>query len=153
MITVTDATVEQAPLVHRLMIAAFEEYRGVLDPPSGAHVETVDDVIEAMGEGGAVLAWLDGEAIGSGRWKVDGDHIYIGRVSVLTAFRGRGAAHAMLQHMEEIARAQGVLTLRLGVRMLLPQNIDLYAKIGYHIVEVIKHPKGNAEVVFMEKSL
>jgi len=39
------------------------------------------------------------------------------------------------------------------VRMLLPQNIDLYRKLGYEIAEIIKHPKGDTEVVFMEKLL
>ncbi len=154
MITLTDATEDQASIVHHIMHEAFAEYLGVLEPPSGAHVETVADVIEEMQRGGAVLAWLDGEAIGSGRWRVEPEgYLYIGRVSVLPAFRGRGAARAMLNYMEAIARQRGIPRLRLGVRMLLPQNIDLYRKLGYEIAEIIKHPKGDTEVVFMEKQL
>jgi len=153
MITVTDATVEQAPLVHRIMLDAFAEYLGILDPPSGAHAETVEDVIAAMDQGGAVIAWENGDAIGSGRWRMDEGSVYIGRISVLPAYRGRGAAHAMLMHMERIARERGFSRTRLGVRVLLPQNIELYQKVGYVITEKITHPKGNAEVVFMEKKL
>ncbi len=153
MISVTDATLDQAPIVHRIMLAAFEEYRGVLDPPPGAHVETVETVEAELRKGGGVIAWLDGEAVGSGRWRVEPDHLYIGRVSVLPGYRGRGIARAMLDHMEQIARQRGSTRLRLGVRMLLPQNIELYQKVGYVITEVIKHPKGDTEVVYMEKQL
>ncbi|MBK8029100.1 MAG: GNAT family N-acetyltransferase [Chloroflexi bacterium] len=154
MITITDATVDQASIVHRIMLDAFEEYRGVLEPPSGAHIETVEDVINEMQHGGAVIAWLDDEAIGSGRWRIEPEgYLYIGRVSVLPAFRGRGAARAMLEHMEQIARQRGITRLRLVVRMLLPQNIEMYRKQGYEIAEIIKHPRGNTEVVYMEKQL
>jgi ribosomal protein S18 acetylase RimI-like enzyme len=153
MITITDASPDQAAVVHRIMIAAFEEYRGVLDPPSGAHAETVETVLEEMRKGGAVIAWEDGEPVGSGRWRIEPDYFYIGRVSVLPAQRGRGIARTMIDHMETIARQRGITRLRLGVRMLLPQNIDLYQKLGYVIVEVIQHPRGNTQVVYMEKQL
>lgn len=153
MIAVTDATSAQAPIVHRIMLAAFEEYRGMLEPPSGAHLETVETVVEEMNKGGAVIAWEDGEPVGSGRWRVEPEYMYIGRVSVLPGFRGRGIARAMLEHIEQIARQRGITRLRLGVRMLLPQNIELYQKNGYVTVEVVKHPKGDTEVVYMEKRL
>jgi len=155
MITITDATVEQAALVHRIMIESFAEYLGVLEPASSAHDETVQDVVDDMGKGGAVIAWLGGEPVASARWRIEPDYMYIGRVSVLPAFRGRGNAHAMLDHIENIARHLGITRLRLGVRMVLPQNIELYQKAGYSIAEIIKHPKGNghAEVAYMEKRL
>ena len=65
---ITNATAEYAPLVYAIMQAAFEEYRGVLDPPSGVHAETVEAVVRAMAEGGAVLAWLGETAVGSARY-------------------------------------------------------------------------------------
>ena len=41
-IQITNATEEDAPLVYEIMQAAFAEYRGVLNPPSGVYAETVE---------------------------------------------------------------------------------------------------------------
>ena len=50
-------------------ITRFAEYRGVLDPPSGVHDETVLDVERAIRRGGALLAW-DGETLaGAARYE------------------------------------------------------------------------------------
>ncbi|MEO5742749.1 MAG: hypothetical protein ABIS29_19350 [Vicinamibacterales bacterium] len=43
-ITLREAVPEDAPTLLRLMQEAFQEYEGVLDPPSGAHHETIDTV-------------------------------------------------------------------------------------------------------------
>ena len=47
------------------MQAAFEEYRGRLDPASGALRETIDDVRAAISSGGAFLAFSSAVAVGS----------------------------------------------------------------------------------------
>ena len=39
-----------------LLQAAFAEYEGFLDPPSGAHDETVDTVGRRLSRGGALMA-------------------------------------------------------------------------------------------------
>jgi hypothetical protein len=39
---IRDADAQEAPVLLRLMQAAFQEYEGVLDPPTGAHIETID---------------------------------------------------------------------------------------------------------------
>lgn len=49
------ARVEEAPLVHSIMQEAFEEYRLILTPPTGALKETVHDVAAAMRKGGAPI--------------------------------------------------------------------------------------------------
>ncbi|MEP7294537.1 MAG: hypothetical protein ABI835_22300, partial [Chloroflexota bacterium] len=55
------ALTSEASLVYEIMQASFAEYMGVLSPPSGVHTETLDDAIQAMSKGGALLAWLDGK--------------------------------------------------------------------------------------------
>lgn len=67
-IRITNATLDDAPLVYDIMQRAFAEYFGVLEPPSGVHVETLDDVIVALDQGGAILAWIGSEAVGSARY-------------------------------------------------------------------------------------
>src|SRR3954471_22403588 len=101
-IRITLATPDDAPLVYQIMQAAFAEYVGVLQPPSGGDLETVDDVCRAIEEGGAVLAWLDDRAVGvdkaagSARYAFhdEGHTCYVGRVSVLPQARGNGIASA-----------------------------------------------------------
>lgn len=55
-ITLRQASLEDAPTILCLMRAAFEEYEAVLDPPSGAHQETIDTVRRNLETGSAVIA-------------------------------------------------------------------------------------------------
>ena len=54
-LTLRAATSADAPLLHRLMLAAYEEYRDTLVPASGAFEESIDDVRQAIVEGGGVV--------------------------------------------------------------------------------------------------
>jgi GNAT superfamily N-acetyltransferase len=109
--------------VLRLMLEAFAEYDGVLEPRSSALDETVEDVLAVMAKGGAVLAWANGEAVGSGRYELRGGGlVYIGRLSVSPAFRGRGTAAAMVRFIEDAARDAGCREATLDVRMALPRT-------------------------------
>jgi hypothetical protein len=54
-ITLREAGSDDAHVLLRLMRAAFEEYEGVLDPPSGAHQETIDTVRRRLARGAAVV--------------------------------------------------------------------------------------------------
>src|SRR5215207_3938151 len=94
---ITEASSDEIPLVYEIMQAAFAEYIGVLDPPSGVHAETLEDTRLAVSKGGALLAWADDQAVGSVRYAFHGESCYIGRVSVLPGFRGRGIASAMVE--------------------------------------------------------
>jgi ribosomal protein S18 acetylase RimI-like enzyme len=150
---ITPASQEDAPLVFDIMQHAFAEYLGVLDPPSGVHAETLDDVIHAMDDGGAVLAWIDNQPVGTARYAYHGDSCYIGRVSVLPAYRGQGIASAMMDYIEGIARAHGSAYLEIAVRVALESNVHLYERIGYTITETFEHPKGGGMVATMVKRL
>lgn len=144
MTTVTLATSDDAPLVHRIMLAAFEEYRGVLEPPSSTHQETVEDVRRAFDTGGAVLAWVDDEAVGSARFQPRSDHLYVGRVSTLPDWRGRGIASALMTFLAGHARTLALPEVRVEVRLSLPSNVALYRRLGFHTVSEQPHPRGPA---------
>ena len=62
--TIREATVEDMAILLRLVAAAFEEYVGVLDPPSGAHNETIETVGRKLASGAVALALVEG---GTGR--------------------------------------------------------------------------------------
>lgn len=152
-IHITEAAPDDAPLVYAIMQAAFAEYLGVLNPPSGVHDETLEDTAKAIREGGAILAWLADKAVGSARYLCHQDYFYVGRVSVLPGYRGHGVASAMMNYLEGVARANNYPMIELTVRMVLESNINLYKRLGYEIIEVFEHPKGGSMVVNMSKQL
>ena len=143
-----------AATVHRLMLDAFREYEGVLDPPTSALDESVDDVLAHMALGGAVLALSGDEAVGSGRFELrQGGVVYIGRLAVPKAWRGRGIATAMVAFIEDAARSAGCVTATLDCRLALDGNISLYERLGYAVVSSYVHPRGDARVVTMTRPL
>lgn len=152
-ITLQEATPQDAALVHRLMLAAYEEYRDRLVPPSGAFEESVEDVRHAIAEGGAVIARLDSEPVGCGRFEFapDRSFIEVGRLSVLPAYRGRGIATRMLSWFEARAAALGVPEVVLGVRLNLPRNIALYERAGYVVYDYEDRPEYGRVSVWMKK--
>lgn len=150
---ITLATLDDALLVYRIMREAFAEYENVLQPPSGANRETVDDVTAAMQQGGALLVWVGEMPVASARYRLDADALYVGRVAVLPAYRQRGIAKAVMRRMENIARQYGRDTLRVGVRMSLPGNLALYHSLGYSTIEVSDHPKGPDRIATLIKRL
>jgi len=139
--TIRLARADDAALVHRLTQQAFEEYRGRLDPPSSAHDETEAVVAAALEKGGALLAFIDGAAVGAARFVPEDDHLYIGRVAVPPAWRGKGVAMALMLALEQHARRLGIGAIELGVRESLPSNVRLYEKLGYAVIRREPHPR------------
>ncbi|MCL4248268.1 MAG: GNAT family N-acetyltransferase [Anaerolineae bacterium] len=134
-IEITEATAAEAALVHHVMQAAFSQYSQDSFPAFAAHHETVDDVAAAMHQGGAVLAWLWGEAVGSARYRLQPEHFIIERVSVLPEYQGRGIAGAMMSYLETVALSYGYAHVELMTRHSLTKNIALYQRLGYELVE------------------
>lgn len=139
--------------MREIMFAAFAEYESVLKVPSSAMWESVEDVAGHIALGGAVLARVGSETVGSGRYELREDHVYIGRLSVLPAFRQRGISTAMMEAMEGRALAAGRKEARISVRVLLPKNISLYERLGYVVTARYQHERGDELVVDMAKRL
>ena len=55
---------DDAGLLHDILVRAFSEYEGRLDPPSGVHSETIAAVRNKLNEGGALICEVGGEAAG-----------------------------------------------------------------------------------------
>ncbi len=146
---------EAADKILSITRAAFAEYEGKLNPPSGAANSTLEEISSQIAEGGAVLATLDNNPVGSALFRLRPDHLYIGRLSVLPGYRGRGVASAVLRLCEQIAMNVGLKELRLGTRVSMPRNIALYERHGYVITGYVKHPGGDGTdtIVHMTKRL
>jgi ribosomal protein S18 acetylase RimI-like enzyme len=135
------------------MREAFAEYAGKLPVESGALRETVGDVRRAMGEGGAVLGFLEGTPVASARYVVEHDGLYVGRVSVLPAYRRRGIASGLMLFLEDVARSLDQRQIRIGVRESLPSNVALYQSLGYDTLSIDPHPGGDDHSRTMHKRL
>lgn len=144
---------ERAAEVRELMLAAFREYDSILRVRSSAMSETIEDTAAHIAAGGAVLASCGGLLVGSGRFEMREDHVYIGRLSVLPAFRGRGIGALMMTALEQRGAALGAPEARIGVRTMLPKNMELYQRLGYVVTDTYKHPRGDEVIVDMAKKL
>jgi ribosomal protein S18 acetylase RimI-like enzyme len=144
---------DEAPLVRSIMRQAFGEYAGALPVESGAHTESLADVVAAMREGGAVLAFDRDEAIGSARFSPEAGDLYVGRVAVLPSHRRRGVASAMMRFLEGVAATRGCEAIHIGVRDSLPSNVGLYQSLGYELVSIDPHPRGPDRVWTMRKPI
>jgi ribosomal protein S18 acetylase RimI-like enzyme len=153
-IQLREASVEEIPIVFRTMQLAFSEYKDRLFPPSGALTETIShtETIFARG-GGAVIAWDGDMAVGSARYEFHEDYIYIGRVSVVPSYRGRGISKSMLNKIEGIAITKGIGDARVEVRLSIPDNIMLYKKLNYQPIEQIYYTEGTDSWYVMSKKL
>jgi ribosomal protein S18 acetylase RimI-like enzyme len=147
------ATLDDAALVHAIMRAAFAEYVGVLLVSSSALGESVADVRVAMEKGGAVIGFMKDEPVGSARFRLDPDSLYVGRVAVLPTHRRRGIASAMIRFIEEHAPVLGREAIHIVARESLPSNIELYRALGYELVSITPHPRGPDREYAMQKRL
>jgi GNAT superfamily N-acetyltransferase len=121
---------------------------------------------------GAVIASVDGTAVGCARWAVRPDdaapgagqrddgttrlrtYLYVGRVSVLPAFRGRGVATALMAWCERLAVDRGLHEVRLGVRLGLVRNEALYRRLGYRPTGSLEERAGYGQIArWMAKSV
>jgi ribosomal protein S18 acetylase RimI-like enzyme len=133
---IRDATIDESELIFQVMLASFQEYEGKLNPRSGALSETVEQTRHVFTIGGGVAVAYEGsQIVGSARYKPAADHIYIGRVSVLPEFRGKGICKVLLQFVENKARTQGIMATRVEVRLSIPENISMYQRMNYEVVE------------------
>lgn len=139
--TLHDATLDDAVLVTSLIHEGFEQYKDTLYPPSGAHKETPDTIGAKMKKGGAILARCDDTWAGCVLYYPDEEKglMYLGRLSILPAFRRRGLAKALSLAVEDRAHAAGLPGIWLGVRVALEGNQQLFESLGYTITSEEKH--------------
>src|SRR5436190_9777955 len=100
---IRQATLRDVETVHGIVQAAFEEYRGALPVSVGALDESVEDVRNAISQGQVVIALEAEEAVGTVRYEVKPDLVYVGRLAVLPAYRGRGVGAALMTYVERLA--------------------------------------------------
>jgi ribosomal protein S18 acetylase RimI-like enzyme len=150
---INQASLDEIHIVHEVMRKAFEEYRGMLTPPSGALTETMDDIINKISnKGGAIIARVEGIAVGSAQLIFQENYVYIGRVSVLPSHRGKGIGKMMVRYIESLAKDNGLSEARLEVRFSIPSNAAFYQKLNYEIIEKRAYPAETDYLYVMKNS-
>lgn len=120
---------EDQAAVLRLIRAEFAYMDGLVDPPSSAHLlgaaeiarQAADDGIWAIGTPPVACVFVT----------VKGDALYIGKLAVDRAHRGRGHARALLDKAQALARARGLCWLELQTRVELTANQATFRHLGF----------------------
>jgi len=150
--------------VAALLRKAFEEYRGLLNPPSGAHEESAEQLRLVLKDSRALVAVVKNRSndanapadriVGCVFYQFLLDHVYLFRLAVLPGYRRRGIGHALIQQVEEITRFAGIHLIQLGVRTQLPENQAYYEKLGYRVLRYEAHKDyPEPTVVILQKML
>jgi len=102
----------------------------------------------------AVVATVDGEAVGCGAYKpYEGDIVEIKRMFVRPRGRGKGIAVAVLDELERWAREEGYSSAVLETGFKQPEAIRLYEKSGYVRIPNYGQYAGVANSLCMRKDL
>lgn len=132
--SIRQATPADAPALARLIRAAFAEYRGQLDPPSGAHRENAETLSALLDrEHAFVAAAADGTLLGCVFYDVKRDALYLHRLAVLPQARGQGIGAALVAAVEKTAHSAARAWVTLNVRIALPENRRYYERLGYSV--------------------
>lgn len=138
-ISLYHATEADVPLLVSIIHSAFEEYRGRLDPPSGAHSEDESSIRAKLAGETAVLAAVEGEPVAAVFYQLCPDHVYLHRLAVLPNQRGRGLGRRLVDYVEAQALILERPRVQLGVRLALPENLAYYERLGYRILHYASH--------------
>jgi GNAT superfamily N-acetyltransferase len=145
---------DDIPTLVTLVHDAFEEYRGRLDPPSGAHADTTTTIGQRLHKGGAALALVNQQFAGCVFYEPRNDFIYLGRLAVLPAYRRFSVGRELVSWVEKQARTLGFTRVHLAVRVALSGNRAFFERLGYRMLDYGTHA-GYAQPTFvnMEKEI
>lgn len=138
-----------AEAVAGLIRAAFAAQAVATDPPPSALHETGAGVAETLAAGGGAVAVAGAAMVGALLWLPRQSALYLGRLSVAPAWRGRGVARALVAAAEAAAREAGLGQLTLSTRLVLADNRRLFAACGFRETAEHAHP-GYAAPTFVD---
>ena len=121
-----------APLIR----AAFRGIPEPLDPAPSALRETEASILAHLAHGGGAVAAEPG-IVACVLWSERDAGLYLGRLAVTADRCNRGLAAQLVLAAEDEARRLGLPRLHLGVRLALPGNRRLFARLGF--VETTLH--------------
>jgi GNAT superfamily N-acetyltransferase len=132
-----EAIDDDLPVVGAVLRAAFGEH-----------------MLKRMEGGRVVVALLGAELVGCAVYEPNDEHVYLGRVAVLSPHRHHGVGGALVAYVEERARRLGTPRVRLAARADEPQLHEWYASAGYRLCEECFFPGIDEPMyIILEKDL
>jgi len=146
-----------APAIAEVLHAAFAAYDGRLQPRPGALSETAESITKAFTDHRGFVALpdmdradaaradagpagaTDGRTVGSVLYRREGEGLYLGRLGVLPSWRGEGIGAALVESVLAAGRAEGAGRVILNVRILLPDNVAFFRRLGFREVALGTH--------------
>lgn len=154
MMKIVRANSSDAPIIHDIMVRAFKVFE-YATPPTSALKETVSSITTALEhEEQAFIAYLQNEAVGMVRFRIDENELFFYRLATLPEFQGKGVAKKILHHIESYAIQHNIRRIQCHVRKNVAKNIALYHALGYQIEEekTMKHSEHTSiDIVSMVK--
>ena len=131
---------EDQDAVRKLILDGLAEHWGEIDP---ALNPDLNDIGASYNDGTFLVAWLDGEVIGSGAWIPRSNQIVeIVRMSVGPEFRRRGIGRRILERLCEQARDAGYKRIVLETTSAWTDSIEFYKRSGFRITRRQRGPFG-----------
>lgn len=113
----------------QLIQAEFAYMDTRINPPSSMHRLTAADIAEKARSG---EVWLIGTPPLACMFLTPQSHaLYLGKLAVSAAHRGKGLARALLRCAESRARALGLPTIKLETRIELVENHATFRAMGF----------------------
>lgn len=135
-----DESFEQFEELLALILSSFAYMDGVIDPPSSAHLMTLDTLAQKAKDEIAFVA-LDGhELVGCIFCKPEAASLYVGKLAVSPSAQGKGVGSALLRIAEETAHGLGLPALRLETRIELVGNHQRFSSWGFAKTAENSHP-------------
>lgn len=126
--------------LHALLLDCFAYMEGRIDPPSSLAAMTPDSLrAKALSET-LVTIWLDDRLCGCGYLADTGQSIYLGKLAVRPAHRGRGLLRRLVAEADRMALRLGRAFLELSTRVELAGNHAAFARLGFRETARTSHP-------------
>lgn len=140
---------DEAEAIAALIRRAFQHLPVLPDPLPSARRETPEVVRAILAAGGGAGIERDGRLVACVLWQKKPPGLYMGRLAVDPAWRGRGLARRLVAEAEAAAREGGHPVLWLSTRLVFQDNRKLFASCGF--VEGALHAhEGYAQPTFVD---
>ena len=119
---------------------SFAYMDGRIDPPSSLHALDAEGLREKARQETLVLATVGPRLLGCAYLARRPEGLYLGKLAVAEAARGRGLARRLVDVAECLARAHGLPVIELQTRVALTENLRCFAALGFTEHARTAHP-------------
>ncbi len=122
-----------------LIMRSFASMDGVIDPPSSAHLLSVESLRDKAGRETVFLALQDGRMAGCIFAMERTADVYIGKLAVEPELQGQGIGRRLMRAVEAFARSRDKPAIELQTRVELTANHATFARLGFREIGRTAH--------------